>query len=66
MPYSRITAAAVLANVADATQYGHFPPDVTPFELGRAIHRTVMNARLDGIGDDIIGEFFRGFFDRPR
>lgn len=66
MPYSRTDAAAVLANVAEATQHGGFPQNVTPFELGRAVHRTVMNARMEGDGDDIIGEFFRGFFDRPR
>lgn len=65
MPYSRTDAAAVLAKVADTTEHGGFPDDVTPFELGRAVHRTVMNAR-EGNGGDIIGEFFRGFFDRPR
>lgn len=64
--YSRETAAQVLAKVAVATHTGNFPSEVTPFELGRAVHRTVMNARSDGNGDDIIGEFFRGFFDRPR
>lgn len=65
MPYSRTDAAAVLAKVAETTEYGGFPEEVTPFELGRAVHRTVMNAREEGNGDDIIGEFFRGFFDRP-
>lgn len=68
--FPRREAAEILQKVAEAVEYGAWPTDITPFQLGRAVHRTVMNARVMHArhenDDAIIGEFLRGFFHRSR
>ncbi|MDP2676291.1 MAG: hypothetical protein Q8O83_01240 [bacterium] len=41
--YSRVDAARVLRKVAKETEYGSYPQEVTPFELGRAVSRALIN-----------------------
>lgn len=72
MPFPRTEAAKILHEVAEATSCGSLPSNVSPFLLGRAICRTIMNnvVNNDGNGegseDAIVGEFLRGFFNRPK
>ena len=65
MVMPRSDAATILKKVADTTEHGSFPDDVTPFHLGRALYRTLPNCPRDDL-DAMIGEFLRGFFNRPQ
>lgn len=47
---SREWASGIIARVAETTEYGAFPSDVTPFDLGRALGRAIVNAQ-DGEED---------------
>lgn len=59
--YSRGDAAAVLQAVAEKTEYGSYPDKITPFELGRAVSRALINYNGSSLKDSF-EEFKKGFW----
>lgn len=59
--YPRGDAAAVLQAVAKETEYGSYPQEITPFELGRAVSRALINYNGSRL-KDAFKEFEKGFW----
>lgn len=53
-------ASEVLAQVAEATDHGSYPQNISMFDLGRALGRAIINSNESADWQNLEAELFRG------